>query len=101
MNIIGVIPARSGSKGSKKNLKLVGNDSLLGRAILSAQRSKKINDFFISTDSEEYAKEAEKYNAKPQFLRPKKLASDTAPTWQALLHQLIGMKKNIIKKLML
>ena len=99
MNIIGVIPARSGSKGVlKKNLKLVGNDSLLGRAILSAQRSKKIKDFFVSTDSEEYAKEAEKYNAKPQFLRPKKLASDTAPTWQALLHTINWYEKKYNKK---
>ena len=43
---------------------------------------------------------AEKYNAKPQFLRPKKLASDTAPLGKRYYTQLIGMKK-IIKKLML
>ncbi len=87
MNIIGIIPARSGSKGvPNKNLRLVGNISLLGKTILSAQKSKKLNEFFVSTDSREYIKEAEKYNAKPPFLRPKELASDTAPTWQTLLH---------------
>ena len=87
MNIIGIIPARSGSKGvPNKNLRLVGNISLLGKTILSAQKSKKLNEFFVSTDSREYIREAEKYNAKPPFLRPKELASDTAPTWQTLLH---------------
>lgn len=99
MNIIGIIPARSGSKGVlRKNLKLVGNDSLLGRAILSAQKSKKIKDFFVSTDSDEYAKEAEKYNAKPEFLRPKELASDTSPTWQTLLHTINWYEKEYTKK---
>ena len=46
-------------------------------------------------------KEAEKYNAKPQFLRPKKLASIPPPLGKRYYTQLIGMKKNIIKKLML
>ena len=43
MNILGVIPARGGSKEIKKNLLKLGNKSLIEIAIKNSKQSKLIN----------------------------------------------------------
>lgn len=84
MTYIAVIPARGGSKGVKnKNLQLVGGLSLVARAIISAQKTKKISKIIVSTDSEVIAKEAIKYGAEIHLRRPE-TASDNAKTIDVL-----------------
>lgn len=77
MNILALIPARSGSKGiPHKNIKNFKNKPLLAWSIEQAKSSKYINRIIVSTDSEEYAKIANQYGAETPFLRPKEISQD-------------------------
>ena len=63
MKYIAIIPARAGSKGIKnKNIQLVGEKSLLQRAIESASCDE-IQEVYVSTDSEEYISHCKGYRA--------------------------------------
>ena len=56
MNIVAVIPARSGSKGvPDKNIKELADKSLIAYSIMAAQRTKLIDRIIVSTDSKKYA----------------------------------------------
>lgn len=80
MNIIALIPARSGSKGiSDKNIKLYKGEPLLSHSIKVAQQSKYIKDVYVSTDSVIYQEIALKYNAKITPLRPDEISTDLSP----------------------
>lgn len=59
-----LIPARGGSKGiNKKNLRLVGGVSLVGRAIAVAKKVPGVNAVVVSTDDNEVASEAASHGA--------------------------------------
>ena len=79
MNIFGVIPARSGSKGIKnKNIQKISGQTLLEISIKKfklLQKKKLIRDFIVSTDSKLYADLAKDLGSKVQ-MRPKKLSTD-------------------------
>lgn len=84
MNIIAVIPARGGSKGIKdKNLQVVGQNSLVARAILAAQGCKKISRIIVSTDSDKIADEAIRYGVEVHR-RSDKSSSDIAKTIEVM-----------------
>lgn len=74
-NTLCVIPARSRSKGViDKNIKKINNISLIGHAIDCAIKTKIFSEIVISTDSENYGREAQKWGAKFFFKRSKKLS---------------------------
>lgn len=78
MKIVGIIPARGGSKRvPNKNLKRFCGKPLIGWAILAAKKSKKLDRVIVSTDSPEIAKVAKRYGAEVPFLRPAEFATDT------------------------
>ena len=53
MNIVGIIPARGGSKRiPKKNLKLLKNKPLIAYTIIEAKKSKLLNSVYVSTEDE-------------------------------------------------
>lgn len=88
---IAIIPARSGSKGvSDKNLQKIGGISLLGRAVACALECELFAKVFVSTDSERYIREAEKFGVKTPWLRPDELASDTALVADAIRHTIVS-----------
>jgi N-acylneuraminate cytidylyltransferase len=94
MNTYALVTARSGSKGiPDKNLKQIGNHSLLEWSIKSALKSNKVTKVFLSTDSAEYAKLGESFGASVPFLRPKELASDTAVDYDVIKHFLSEIKE--------
>jgi len=94
IRVLGVIPARAGSKGIKnKNIYLLGKKPLLAYSIKSVRESKLLTDCIISTDSPKIANIALKYKAKVPFLRPKKLARDNTCTEPVLRHALIEYEK--------
>lgn len=96
MNPLVVIPARGGSKGiPRKNIKELGGRPLIHYTIEAAREV--FNDEFIcvSTDDEEIKKVVEQTSLKVPFLRPAKLATDTAGTRGVLLHALEFYKEEI------
>ena len=61
--ILGIIPARSGSKGLKnKNIKVFAGKPLIYWTIKEAKKVKNINKLIVSTDSKKIATIAQKYN---------------------------------------
>lgn len=59
-----LVPARGGSKGiRKKNLRQVGGESLVGRAVNTAKEVPGVGAIVVSTDSSEIASEALSYGA--------------------------------------
>jgi CMP-N,N'-diacetyllegionaminic acid synthase len=89
VNILGVIPARGGSKGiAGKNLRRVAGTTLVGHAIAAARESRMLTAFLVSTDSAEIATVAASGGAPVPFRRPPALATDEAPTTGVLQHAL-------------
>ena len=86
MHLLGVVPARGGSKGiSDKNLCRVGGRSLLARTIHTASQSRFLTRIVVTTDSPRVAEESLAAGASV-IKRPGALASDTASSEAALLH---------------
>ena len=95
MNILGIIPARGGSKRIKnKNIRLFAGKPLKAWSIESALKSNSIDRVLVSTDSEEIAKIANEYGAEVPFLRPKELAEDTVATEPVVKHAYEWLIKN-------
>ena len=87
MKILGIIPARAGSKGVPgKNIKLLGNKPLLQYTAEAAKQAGLISDIIISTDTEEIAGVAAKAGIEVPFLRPPNLATDTASSIDVVIH---------------
>ena len=79
MNIVAIIPARSGSKSIKdKNIILYKNKPLIYHSIQIALKSKLVNRVIVSTDSKKYAKLSMNLGAEVPFLRPKKISKDNS-----------------------
>lgn len=85
--MIGIIPARSGSKGiPRKNIKKVGGIPLITWTIRNTIKSSSLEDIFISTDDKEIADIAFQEGCKVPFLRPKTLAGDYSKTSDVIIH---------------
>lgn len=94
MNILAVIPARSGSKSVKdKNIRKVNGKPMLAYSIEHAKESRYINRIIVSTDSEQYADIAREYGAEVPFLRPAEYATDTALDYDVFLHCLSYLQR--------
>ena len=89
MQVLGIIGARSGSKGLPgKNLRPLLGKPLLSWAIGIARNAKHVERVVLSTDSEEYAEVGRRYGADAPFLRPAELASDQAIEFGYIRHAL-------------
>lgn len=89
MKILTVIPARGGSKGiPHKNIKPLNGKPLIYYTIDCARAICADEDICVSTDDPEIIKCVENYGLKIQFVRPAELATDTAGTYEVLLHAL-------------
>lgn len=85
---VAIIPARGGSKGIPgKNLATVGGITLVGRAILAARASERVDRVFVSTDDDAITNEARARGA-DVIGRPAALATDDASSEAALIHAL-------------
>lgn len=88
MKTVAIIPARGGSKGiPRKNLQLVGGQSLVSRAIKVALASNRVDRVILTTDDDEIANEGFATGAEI-IRRPPELASDEAPTIPVLQYVL-------------
>lgn len=84
-----VIPARGGSKGIPgKNIKLLGGKPLICYAIDAARGVVDDSYICVSTDDSQIINVVERYGLHVPFKRPDYLATDTASTYDVLLHAL-------------
>ncbi len=92
MRILGIIPARGGSKGiPRKNLADVCGRPLIAWSIESGEQllaNGVLARCIVSTDDEEIAAVARAYGADVPFLRPAEAATDTAKALAYVLHAL-------------
>ena len=87
MNILGIIPARGGSKGvPNKNILKLYDKPLIAYTIESALESKLLDNLVISTDSKKIANVVSQSYDLQIIDRPSKLAQDDSPIEEALLH---------------
>tara|TARA_B110000483_G_C18175738_1_gene535010 strand:+ start:346 stop:1026 length:681 start_codon:yes stop_codon:yes gene_type:complete len=95
MRTLVLIPARAGSKGIKnKNLKKLGQKTLVEHTFLTACKLKKIDDIILSTDSKQIIRLSKKYKKiQTLFLRPKKFAADNSKMSEVALHTINFLKK--------
>ena len=88
-SILAIIPARGGSKRVPgKNLKTVGGKSLLGWTIQAAQAAHTISRVVVSSEDPEVISAAIAAGAEVPFIRPSKLATDTADSRDVVKHAL-------------
>src|SRR5687768_3079222 len=86
MQILGVIPARGGSKGiRRKNLAPLGGRPLIAHTCDAARGSRALTRVIVSTDDDEVAGEALKLGIEVPFLRPQALAGDDTPMIDVLV----------------
>ncbi|MDI1256457.1 MAG: acylneuraminate cytidylyltransferase family protein [Flavobacterium sp.] len=87
MKILGIIPARGGSKGIPgKNIRMLGEKPLIAYTIQQALHSSMLTKVIVSTDAIEIKKMAMQFGADVPFLRPQELASDAASSLSVVAH---------------
>ena len=92
MKVLGLIPARGGSKGVPgKNLRRIAGVTLVGWTVRSALASS-LDRLVVSTDSREIADEASRVGADVPFIRPSELAQDSSLTIDVVKHALRELK---------
>lgn len=94
MGTLGIITARSGSKGVKdKNIRKLAGKPLIAYTIENALQSQYIDEVMVSTDSDIYAAIAKKYGANVPFLRSDENAADTASSIDVVIEVLSEYEK--------
>lgn len=92
--VLGIIPARGGSKSiPKKNIKKLNGKPLILYTIEQAKKSSLLDKIIVSTDSKEIASIVKNYNIEVPFLRPKELSKDDTGSVDVVLHALSVMEK--------
>ena len=92
MTVLGVVPARGGSKGLPgKNLRLIAGRPLLAYTADAARGSRRLDRVVLSTDDAAIADAGRNAGLDAPFLRPADLASDEAPMIGVLRHAVAEM----------
>jgi CMP-N,N'-diacetyllegionaminic acid synthase len=87
--VLGVIPARGGSKGiPRKNIRLLAGKPLIEYTVHAARQSGVVDRLILSTDSPEIAAVGRGLGIEVPFLRPSALAQDDTPMVPVLQHAL-------------
>jgi CMP-N-acetylneuraminic acid synthetase len=89
MRILGIIPARGGSKGVPgKNIKLLNGKPLLKYTSEIALESQFLTAVILSSDDNQIITVAKSLGIQVPFMRPEELAQDTTPTIDVIIHAL-------------
>jgi N-acylneuraminate cytidylyltransferase len=87
--VLGLIPARGGSKGVPgKNIRVVGGEPLIAWTIKAARNARLIDRVVLTSDDPQIVEVARQHGCDAPFLRPPALATDASPTIDAVLHAL-------------
>jgi CMP-N,N'-diacetyllegionaminic acid synthase len=94
LEILGIIPARQGSKGiPRKNIRSVGCKPLVAWTWEAAQAVPSVTRLMVSTDDPEIAELARSAEVEVPFLRPAQFASDTASAMDVVIHTLDWLRE--------
>lgn len=89
MAVVGLIPARGGSKGIPgKNIAPCAGRPLIAWTCEAARSSARLAKTIVSTDSVEIARVARDWGIEVPFIRPPELALDSTPSLDVMLHAL-------------
>ena len=87
MKILGIIPARSGSKGVPgKNIKMLGGKPLIWYSFESAEKTNLFTDIILSTEDHKTAEIGRGLGISVPFLRPEELAQDNTKSIDVVIH---------------
>jgi CMP-N-acetylneuraminic acid synthetase len=94
-NVLGLIPARGGSKQvPRKNIRLLCGKPLLQYTAESALTARRLSRVILSTDDEEIAKVGQRCGLQVPFLRPAHLAQDDTPMLPVVQHALSWLESH-------
>ena len=94
MSVLGIIPARGGSKRvPRKNIRLLAGKPLINYTIEAALAAKLLDRVIVSTDDAEIAEVAKSCGAEVPFIRPAELAEDKTPDQPVFRHALEKLKE--------
>ncbi len=94
MRVLGLIPARGGSKGvPRKNIKLLAGKPLLAYTAEAALAAKRLARVVLSTDDAEIAEVGKESGVEVPFFRPAELAEDSTPTLPVVQHALSFLER--------
>lgn len=95
MKILGLIPAREGSKGIPgKNIRTLGHQPLIAYSVIDGISAKYLSKVVVSTDGVKIAEVAKSYGCEVPFIRPKELAQDHTPSIEVVLHAIDFFEQN-------
>ena len=85
--MLGIIPARGGSKGIPgKNIRMLGGKPLIYYAVRAARESGLVDRLILTTDSAEIADVGKSLGIEMPFIRPANLAQDDTPMFPVIDH---------------
>jgi len=94
MRVLGLIPARGGSKGiARKNVRLLGGKPLVQWTIDAALAARALASVVVSTEDEEIALIGRSLGASVPFIRPMELAADDTPTLPVVQHAVRALEQ--------
>jgi CMP-N,N'-diacetyllegionaminic acid synthase len=97
LNIVGLIPARGGSKGVKrKNIRLLCGRPLLQYSLEVAKQSKLLTHIYCSTEDDEIKETCSNLNL-ALIHRPDSLSKDDTPSFDVIKHTVITLESKGIK----
>lgn len=95
MNILGLIPARGGSKGiPHKNIAPLAGKPLLAYTCEAARGSAHLSRIVLSTDDPDIAAVGRACGVEVPFMRPEELSRDTTPSWPVAHHAVEWLRQN-------
>ena len=92
LRVLGLIPARGGSKGvPRKNVRDAGGKPLIAWTIEAAKASRFLDRVVLSSDNDEIISVAMKFGCDAPFKRPADLATDEADSMSVVRHALSAL----------
>lgn len=89
MKVLGIIPARGGSKRvPRKNVRLLNGKPLVAWVIEAAREVKEIDRLVVSSDDDEVLEIAKSYDESLPLRRPDEISNDTSPAIDYVRHAL-------------
>ena len=93
LRVLGIVPARAGSKGLPgKNYRLLHGKPLVSYALDAGLNSNYVDDVILTSDCQKCIEIANKTDAIVPFTRPQYLSEDKVPSADVIIHSIDHLK---------